>query len=230
MTNEKSLYCYGISLIMEGDTEKYFYEEILNRICYDNNINISKEEDSEELAVYYKLNKNENSLIVKIKNTETITQMTNQYLWFKNFCADKYRNIKWTVFLCYDTDGNKISVFSNHDWKLLKDQLNKITNVDGIIDCCADRDIEDMFLIDIDGIKNFLDITENVKVEELKGRKGKVKLKNLYLLYTDKTYHEGKRALPLIRSLDLRKIINNPENNINLLEKLIVDILTRTSK
>lgn len=228
MTNNDSLYCSGIALIMEGDTEKYFYEEVLNRICIDNDIRLSKKFDNDELSYYFILTKNNNNILLKIKNAETITQITNQHLWFKNFCADKFKNIKWNVFLCYDTDGNNFSTFTELDWKILRENINKLTNVEQIFDCSANRDIEDLFLIDIEGIKKFLNIEADIVVENLKGRKGKVKLKNLYTYYTDLTYHEGEKALPLIQAIDLRKIINHPNNNIDKLEELIKNIFIKT--
>jgi len=226
MINDNILYTSGMSLIMEGDTEKYFYEEILNRICIDNEINLTKAFDDDELSNYYILSKNDKNILIKIKNAETITQITNQFLWFKNFCADKYSHMPWDVFLCYDTDGNSFLTFTQLDWKTLRDNINQISNVNTIVDCCADRDVEDLFLIDMEGIKRFLNINEDVKVEDLKGRKGKIKLKNLYMDYTiNMRYHEGKRALSLIQSLDLRKIIEHPDNNIDKLEKLIINKL-----
>ena len=220
MTEEKNLYSAGIALIMEGDTEKYFYEEVLKRICKDNNITIEEKFNDEEGSTFYEIVKDNKILLLKIKNAETITQITNQFLWFKNFCHDKCNNINWSVVLCYDTDGNDFSIFKEADWKSLKEDIVSMQNVD-LIDCYAHTDIEDLFLIDIDGIKNFLGISNNITIK-LRGRKGKVKLKNLYTDYTDKTYHEGRRALPLIQSLNLRKIINHPDNNVKKIEHLII--------
>ena len=225
MTTNK--YCLGIALIMEGDTEKYFYEEILKRICIDNQINFEKVLDEEELSYFYELTYNEQTVIVKIKNTETITQITNQYLWFKNNCSDKYNNINWYVALCYDTDGKSITAFSQFDWYSLKERICNLNNVKEIFDCAAQQDVEDLFLIDFKGILNFLNVTDNLDVTDLKGRKGKIKLKNLYTDYTSLTYHEGKRALPLICSLDLRKIIIESNNNIKRIEEIIVGILIK---
>lgn len=228
MSKKDTLYCSGIALIMEGDTEKYFYEEVLNRICEDNDIQLTKEEDNDELSDFFILSKKEKKIVLKMKNAETITQITNQYLWFKNYCIEKFNNI-WHVVLCYDTDGNNYSAFTNDDWKTLRNNISKHKNVKTILDCTADRDIEDLFLIDLEGVLLFLGIDNLVKLEDLRGRKGKVKMKNLYTDYTELTYHEGKRALPLIKSLNIRKIINHSNNNINKLEEIIVDIFKETN-
>lgn len=218
-------FIHGIALIMEGDTELYFYEEILRQICLDNDINFNKLYDETELSYFYELSRDNKNIIVKMKNTETITQITNQTSWFKNFCAEKFSDIDWHVALCYDTDGNDISVFSQDDWQILRHNIKAITNVKDIIDCCAEKDVEDLFFIDIEGILRFLEIKESISVDDLRGRKGKVKLKNLYNDYTDKTYHEGRRAQGLIQSLDLREIINSHENGIYKIEGLISEIL-----
>lgn len=228
MNNEQNLYNSGLALIMEGATEKFFYLEILRYICKKHNITISKEKfDSMTLLEYYELSKDNVVILLNIKNAETITQMTNQFEWFKNFCADKHPKINWNVFLCYDTDGNSISIFHESDWNDLRTQINKFRNVNVLVDCRANMDIEDIFLIDIDGIKKFLGISKNTEIV-LRGKKGKAKLKNLYNDYApDKRYHEGKRALPLIQSLNLQKIINDPSNNIDDLEKIVVSVFNK---
>ena len=225
MINIQKNYKHGIALIMEGDTELCFYEEILKSISLDNNIEFNKYYDETELDYFYELSKNENIILIKMKNAKTITQITNQAIWFNNFCADKFKNVSWHVALCYDTDGKDISVFSQEDWQILRGKLKSISNVIDIIDCCAQKDVEDLFFIDIENILKFLNIDENISVDNLRGRKGKVKMKNLYNDYTDKVYHEGKRAKSLIQSLDLRKIIDSHENGIYKIENLITKIL-----
>lgn len=214
-------YNAGVALIMEGDTERYFYEEIIKKICDDFSIDFTSKVDEDTLEVFYELCKDNKLLIVKIKNAETITQITKQYLWMRHFCVDKYPSLCWDVFLCYDTDGSSFQIFSKDDWGDLRNQINKLTTVNNLIDCAAQNDVEDLFLLDLEGIVNFLKIDVPLSEINLKGRKGKVKLKNLYLDYTDYTYHEGKRAVPLIHALDLRKIINLATNNLCYLESCI---------
>lgn len=214
----------GIALIMEGDTEYYFYEHIIRFICNNNSINFSKIPDEDGLFYRYELSKGTKTLVVKIKNAESITQVTTQYLWFKNFCASKHAECPWEVFLCYDTDGQSISVFSQSDWDKLKQDITSLPNVKQIVDCAAKNDIEDIMLIDFNGILKYLGIYHLRKTIVLKGRKGKSKMKKLFQ-EANRTYHEGKRALPLIEALNLKKIIRNANNNIVRIQQTILSYL-----
>ena len=74
-----------------------------------------------------------------------------------------------------------------------------------IIDLAAQADIEDIMLIDADGVFRFLDLPVSVIPT---GAKGKSKMKKIFRQKgPGSAYHEGARAEELINALDMDKII-----------------------
>lgn len=68
-----------------------------------------------------------------------------------------------------------------------------------VIDLAADADIEDIMLVDIEGVRRFLGLDGDVKP---RSRKGKAKLKSLFkAVDVTQPYKSGERARNLIRSL-----------------------------
>lgn len=111
------------------------------------------------------------------------------------------------MFLCYDTDNYtpNISKFYEDDWKELRKTISKHKSC-SIIDLAAQADIEDIMLLDKDGIFNFL---EMAPIPIPAGSKGKMKMKKLFRAKgRGCACHEGNRAEPLIKVLDLDKIIS----------------------
>ena len=144
-----------------------------------------------------------NRSLLKFNVVNTVTQMPRAGRWFTSQCVSKYgKSHDWHVFLCYDQDGYKadISKFFEGDWVVLRNCLKKAASV---TDMAAAADIEDVMLQDIIGVCAFIDCEIP---QELKGKKGKAKLKNLFRA-NGKTYHEGKRARVLIDSLNMERII-----------------------
>lgn len=215
MSNE---YTKGIAFIMEGATEKVFYRSFLQWLAENNkgcsfikadNIGIG------EIAFEWKSGKN--TLLIKFNVVGAITQVTHSGKWFANTCSKRYK-IPWQVFLCYDTDShdNDISKFYEGDWKLLRDELKK-AKAKEIIDLAACVDIEDVMLVDLGGICKYLGISIPA---ELKGRKGKAKMKALYRS-CGRTYHEGEKAADMIEGLDFQKIMDEGPIDLHRLENEI---------
>lgn len=65
----------GISFIVEGSTEKVFYEEYLIFACAKLDILIEKLDTESDLS--YLLTSETNSILVKFNSVDTISQMTN---------------------------------------------------------------------------------------------------------------------------------------------------------
>jgi len=67
--------------------------------------------------------------------------------------------INWVVFLCYDTDSHNrdISQFYEGDWSELRKSIENNSRT-SIFDLAASADIEDIMLLDIDGVCSFLEI------------------------------------------------------------------------
>lgn len=92
--------------------------------------------------------------------------------------------------------------------------MNKKAKAKEIIDLAASADIEDVMLVDLEGICEYLGIPVP---RELKGRKGKAKMKALYRSCGN-TYHEGEKSADMVESLDFQKIIAKGPIDLNRLE------------
>ena len=92
-------------------------------------------------------------LLIKFNIVGAVTQIIHSGKWFANTCVKKFK-IPWQVFLCYDTDSpdKDISKFYEDDWKLLRDELKKAKAKD-IVDLAASADIEDVMLVDLEGME-----------------------------------------------------------------------------
>ena len=122
-------------------------------------------------------------------------------------------------FLCYDIDSytKDITQFYEGDWTDLRKKLNHMRGVN-ILDLAAAADIEDIMLVDLEGVCAFIEHLP-INRENLVGRKGSAKMK---MLYRDcgKSYHKGKRARPMIDTLDKQKIIDSKVLDLDKVEEL----------
>lgn len=194
----------GAAFIVEGETEKRFYLSLLNYFCRKYNVQLEKGiVDPEPI---YKISFDDKEILLKFNVVGTITQISNSGKWFISQCKNKYKLYDWNVYLCYDTDDYNadITKYYEGDWKVLRKELK---GAKLILDIAAYADIEDVMLTDLEGICNYLGCSPNVT---LKGRKGKVKMKNLFR-DNQMTYHSGDRAQPLIDSLNMGLIVENCE-------------------
>lgn len=78
-------------------------------------------------------------------------------------CEKVLEEITWTVFLCYDTDAYKyeVSPYYEGDWKDLRDKIGKVKE---IVDLAAAADIEDVLLMDFEGICKYIGCGKNQTV------------------------------------------------------------------
>ena len=211
-------YTKGIAFIMEGATEKVFYRSFLQWLA-DNNEGCSFDKidnlDIGEIA--FEWESGVESVLIKFNVVGTVTQIIHSGKWFANTCAKKYK-IPWQVFLCYDTDspGEDISKFYEDDWKLLRDELKK-AKAKEIVDLAASADIEDVMLVDLEGICEYLGISMPT---ELKGRRGKAKMKALFRS-CGSTYHEGEKTADMVKKLDFQKIMDEGPIDLHRLENTI---------
>lgn len=205
----------GIAFIMEGATEKVFYKSLLQWLASNNeSYSFGKIETPDIGEIAFKWQSGEENVLIKFNIVGAITQIVHSGKWFANTCSKKYK-IPWQVFLCYDTDSpdKDISKFYEDDWKLLRNELKK-AKAKEIVDLAASADIEDVMLVDLGGICNYLGIPVPT---ELKGRKGKAKMKALYRSCGN-TYHEGEKSEDMVSSLDFRKIIDEGPIDLHRLE------------
>ncbi len=212
----------GIAFVFEGDTEKYFYINLLKFFC-DKNAGWKFEEYDSIIGGVYLITTPLKRVIIHTNTVGTITQIVHSGNWFNNACAGKYSaKMPWDVFLCYDTDSHKgdVSKFQENDWKTLRANLAKRNNI-CVYDMAASADMEDVFLKDLASISNFLLLPKPLTVNDVPpGRKGKRRLKALFRLH-GQYYHEGQRAKPLIEALDKQTIINSGILPLLLIESSI---------
>lgn len=210
----------GLAFILEGDTEKVFYLSLLQYLAEKNDALFEMRFTPSGNDYFYVISKDDRNVIIKIKSVGTITQLVNSFSWFKNMCKSAYPGINWTVFLCYDTDSynDDISEFFEGDWDKLRKDLVRLRNV-SIDDFAASADIEDIMLLDIDGICAFMN---QPSVPIPSGRKGKAKMKKLFKSFGKGiAYHEGDRAEPMIKCLDFDKIIQSAPFDLQKLQTVL---------
>lgn len=209
----------AVAFIFEGDTEKIFYINMLKYFASQHfNATLEKVEDDGE--TFYVARDEENSVLIKVNRVGTISQVTNSGAWFLNRCQHQYKGLNWTVFLCYDTDKYQedVSKFYEGDWLCLRKQLEQ-SGKNIVIDLAAKADIEDIMLLDSDGVFAYLGIAP---CEIPTGGKGKSKMKKIFRMKGEgSAYHEGNRAKPLIEALNIKKIIDNSSIPFSKIDEVI---------
>ena len=196
-------YKKGVAFIVEGATERVFYEEYLMKLCSDCGMTMVKDRESQENK--YVIHKADKSILILINNVGSVSQMTNSATWFHRACVKEYSDIRWSVFLCYDTDAynSDITKFHEGDWLRLRQSIE--SDAEFVEDLAAQADIEDVMLCDFQGVLAFLHLDDDTPMP--KGRKGKVRIKQLFRRSSPSlAYHEGERARALIRALDMECI------------------------
>lgn len=200
-------YSSGVAFVLEGDTEKVFYFELLEHFCKKHRGSfITRQKSASTGEIEYVITTNEKKVLVKTNVVGTISQIANSGAWFENRCYSEHKDMIWTIFLCYDTDNylDDITKFSEGDWKELRKTIKKHKKCN-VIDLAASADIEDTMLIDSDSVFRFLGLPPGPVPN---GSKGKKKMKKIYRLKGPTYgYHSGDRSRALIRSLDFDKII-----------------------
>lgn len=78
---EENTYDIGVALIVEGGTEKVFYSEFIETRALAHGVFIAKVEDGDGTN-YIVTRRDGTSVLVKLNNVGTVTQMTNSAEWF----------------------------------------------------------------------------------------------------------------------------------------------------
>ena len=121
----------------------------------------------------------------------------------------------------YDTDAYNSAITKYHegDWARLR--LDLEPKAKAIIGLAAEADIEDIMLCDYTGVLGFLGLPQGTPLPF--GRKGKAKMKKLNKMVSlKKPYHEGDKARPLVRALDMDKILQVAPIPLDMLEEAII--------
>ena len=142
-----SKFTEGVAFIYEGQTERVFYQAIVEHyLSKHEGYRLIKEQDVMSKEYRIVISNNNETVVVKTFTVGTIIAHTRAAAnWFRNNCRQRHKEIPWTTFLCYDTDSHTrdVSQFQEGDWKELRKaiQRNKRTS---IIDLAASADIEDI--------------------------------------------------------------------------------------
>lgn len=203
-----------VVFVCEGDTELYFYETLLSHLSYRNPEYVySVEFDDQRNEYIHHMVSTDTTVIATMRVVGSISQIFHITHWFsmykKEFPADT-----WTVFLCYDTDSYTygITKFREGDWDFLRNKL-RAKNV-RVIDLAAQAMIEDVMLLDSEGVCSYLEVPS----QDIPGAvHGKAAMKKFFRTH-GAVYHEGERAKPLIESLDMDKIINTSDLSLGQVE------------
>lgn len=108
---------------------------------------------------------------------------------------------KYKIFLCYDTDVFEFAKKPPVDWTKVINMLNKL-GAEEVFRVEAKSSIEDWFLLDMEGLRTFLNISKRQKLIGYKGQNG---LKQLFFK-ANKTYIKGIRSAGLVDALDMSVI------------------------
>lgn len=194
-----------IIIYTEGETEIEFYDSVLVKI---------KEK--------YGITKFNADKIVK-KCLRGITKFDKKLLKkFEHEIMPKYGDYEITVFLCYDTDVFECSSKPSVDWANVELTLRKL-GANNVIHIKAERCIEDVFLIDIHGICNYLKIKP---ISKITGQNGVEKMQNLFNK-GNRIYQKGYSCDGLIDNLDMESIFEKVKP---MLEPFIVEFLPNNIK
>ena len=128
-------------------------------------------------------------------------------------------NPNYVVACCYDTDVFEVSSKPPVDWGKVCKTIRKETPNAKFVTVKAIHCIEDWFLLDLDGIFNYLRLPKPIKKPN--GKNGVDSLKQLFKR-ANKIYTKGKKAEGLIAHLDITKIVSKIHSQIDLLLNEII--------
>ncbi len=186
-------------LFVEGDTEVEFYKQVI--------------------ANARKLNPlGRFDTCIEYRNVRGVGGFKNIALRkFTKEIKIKYdKDCEFTIVLCSDTDVFDFASKPPVKWDEVKKEL-LAGGACKIIHVQAKRCIEDWFLYDIEGILGFLRLGKNTKVS---GKNGYDKLQRLYK-QANKVYYKGIQSNGMIARLDIEKIANAVEDQLNPLYKAL---------
>ncbi|MCL2873473.1 MAG: hypothetical protein FWE29_00920 [Defluviitaleaceae bacterium] len=184
----------AIVLVVEGDTDKYFYDSFLDKFEYRRKLS---------------------NIEFKIINVKGIGNFKKDSLRKCEYYLlhKKKKDIPTYIFLCYDSDifTRKFAQNPPFDYDNLKKGLSKLQDVQEVYNIIAEESIEDWFLFDLESVCKYLNI-RSIQHKALKGNSGEDKLKHLFKK-ADKVYNKGSNpdSGKFIDSLNLDLIIKQNE-------------------
>jgi len=185
-----------VTVFVEGDTEVDFYKKLVTFLREKNGGHLSCKVD-----------------VKNVKGVGNYQSKVNRVFLYS--VKPKYTNCLHKVALCYDTDAFQFSRKPPVEWNaVVSDLKNK-----GVAEVClvkAETSIEDWFLYDMEGLRNFLKLPKRFKLTGYKGLKG---LQQLFLK-AGRTYIKGTHCKGLIDTLDMAVIYPKIKKSVEGLEKM----------
>lgn len=187
-------------LFVEGDTEKVFYERVIQ----------------------YLSNQNQITLSYKIRNIKGIYKFQRKIPpTFHYEFMNKYKDRHFYVICAYDTDRFKFDRKPPVDWSQIKKDLINV-GAEYVRLIGARNMIEDWFLTDIEGICSFLNISVPNKVQ---GTHAAEKMDFLFKR-ANKRYVKGTKSNEFVTYLDIGKIVEQKNGPL----KPLIHLFTASNK
>jgi len=185
-----SMKACSIVFIVEGSTEKYFFDLVLNNFNYKRNFP----------KIHFE--------IINIQGVGKFeARGVRKYECYLKKLKNKYgQEIPSYVYLCYDHDVFVRNAKPPFDFNKIKKKLETYPNTKKVEKVIAYDQIEDWFLLDLAGICKYLGISKTNK--KVNGRSGTEKMINLFKKAGNKTYQKRQNldGGKFIDSMDFKKI------------------------
>ena len=184
-----------VVLFVEGETEKEFYEALIN---------------------YYKSTSKTKIIGYKIYNIKGIGRFESKVASKLKFeIIPKHPDVKLKVICCYDSDVFELAQKPPVNWSLVKKKVNEL-GINQFDEIVAIRMIEDWFLKDIVGICKYLKVPIPKKLE---GKNGYEKMKALFKMGAKpKVYQKGSSSHKFVPNLNLKAIRQSVKGELRCLE------------
>jgi len=189
----------AIIFITEGDTDAYFYEQVLTAL------------DLKQRFIGR----------FKIINSKSVAKIQNKGF---NKCREYIKDKKIStayIFVCFDEDVFHRNQKPPLNYAQLKTRLKGLAGVELVEKIVATKQIEDWFLLDLEGICQYL----NIKVKDVSGT-GEERLKQLFKK-ANKVYVKGRNIEngKFIDSLDMDLVTSKMKAQLTIIEKIITSSL-----
>ena len=189
-----------IIIYTEGETELEFYTSLLDEIKCSYKIDRFKVDKIEKYCL------------------KGITKFDKKLLKkFEYDIKNKYLGYDLIVYLCYDTDVFDCNVKPPVNWEQVDLKLKKL-GAKKVYHLRAKNSIEDILLVDIDGVCRYLNIAS---VKKISGQNGVDKMNNLFMK-GNRIYQKGFSCEGFIKSLDISLIL---KEKCDVFDPLIEELL-----
>lgn len=193
---KKNISKIGMVIFIEGETDEYFYKELLN---YFRNI------PQKVCAV-------EKYILINLKGVGNFNSKALNK--FRVNCVKKYPELTFVVFCAYDTDVFEYATKPAVNWKRVEGELKKDGAVK-VVHLKAVRNIEDWFVLDMKGVCNYLGIRESA----INAKTGLEKMKKVFKT-KNRIYQKGSYTEKFIPFLDMHLIYQALQTTLEPLKRV----------